>query len=278
MLFRDCGVFVCLLLSAILSILTLSAGHKRGMLDTFAIVTYTYPLNTTVFSQGLPVTNPSADLGINPFLAAYNYDIASFVFSVHFLSLCAGYTSLSHESKSKPTHTFLECTPKPFGWTFWTDDHWIGDFGMANGLRPVSVEAKEKENAEYIDTSASAVLLAIGLVAMLFGAGMMVLELNVRVGLRRERRWCVEMSTLAIAVGAAALLVALLGMRREIVCGSEKFYALFGGAVAGAYAGLLGKAWNDAWREKERRRGSFRYRWSILDNLRLPELDIDCLA
>jgi hypothetical protein len=113
-------------------------------------------------------TNP-----FNPQLSQY-YGIWQWFFSVHYLSLCAGY--LTVEENLGISH--LACEEKTAGWTFTTDDPFIVNWAVVNGTQfPV---AQWGGPPVQIHTLAPIVTLVIGISFLAFAITVCIYEMCIR--------------------------------------------------------------------------------------------------
>ena len=99
------------------------------------MIQYSYSINSTLLfpptppnsSIFYPITSPVATQ------QELQDDIHWWVFSVHYLSICAGYVGGS----ATRLDVFLECKSKPAGFTFRTDDSFILNFQRNGSQLPV---------------------------------------------------------------------------------------------------------------------------------------------
>ncbi|KAH8588990.1 hypothetical protein B0O99DRAFT_638124 [Bisporella sp. PMI_857] len=266
MLWRQLAVLLVLTLSLLLSILALIAGYKRGVLSEVAIATYAYRYNETVLTEH----NSSIPYFIYPLgyeSGAREYPIQSFFFTVHYLSLCAGW--IAGES-GDVRYIQPECVSRPIGWDFGTNDPFIVNFAAENGSYPVVSEGVEFGEVHTKGPAATLILgLVFSILAMvvyfyeLSGAGTW-LELNIA-----------KLSTVLMALAGAALLVSsalvthtIRGINRpkdpldlnhtqwstRYDGWTDRFLGFVWTSVVMMYVSLIGKAWNDVWQKEQRRR------------------------
>ena len=118
---------------------------------------YSYNLNSTAAFPPSTSNSSLSSSSTSPVLTPQEITdgIHWWVFTVHYLSICAGYVGGS----PTPLNVFLECKVKPLGYTFRTDDPFIVSFQRNGSLFPV-----ESIPLDIIRTKAPCVMLVLGIV------------------------------------------------------------------------------------------------------------------
>ncbi|KAH7403659.1 hypothetical protein BKA64DRAFT_641628 [Cadophora sp. MPI-SDFR-AT-0126] len=189
--FIDLVVVFSSSMSLLFAILLLTSGYRHGVLNKLAIAQYTYNLNSTA---AFPTSNSNSSLNpasTSPILTPQEVTdgIHWWVFTVHYLSICAGYVGGS----PTPVNVFLECEKKPAGYTFRTDDPFIVNFQREGSLVLV-----EPIPLDVIDTKAPFLMLVLGMGFLVLGLGLLGLQ------------WCGMVNTLLPLLFISPALIFML--------------------------------------------------------------------
>lgn len=129
MRWRDFYIVSSCVLGFLFSILVLIPGCQRSALPSVAIATYRYEGNYTVIYPPEDQDPNAVDL----ILLGYGDDFHEWFFSVHYLSICAGYMGGTED----PDYVHLDCSLRPGSFTFRSDDKFIIDYSSVGDLFPV---------------------------------------------------------------------------------------------------------------------------------------------
>lgn len=119
-----------------------------------------------------------------------NYEWVYF-FAAHYLALCAGQI-VNHGHNTGTSYS--ECIPKPLGWKLQQSDPFIMNYGIRNGLSPISPSRVEKPQ---VHTGGPAATLILGLVFCVLAALSFAVEV---LWFRRRMEKVSKLSTVLMAV------------------------------------------------------------------------------
>ncbi|KAG4410858.1 hypothetical protein IFR04_016003 [Cadophora malorum] len=198
-------VLLSLTLSSLFSILLLTSGYKNGVLNKLAIAQYSYNLNSTAAFPPSTSNSSLSSSSTSPVLTPQEITdgIHWWVFTAHYLSICAGYVGGS----PIPLNVFLECKVKPLGYTFRTDDPFIVSFQRNGSLFPV-----ESIPLDIIRTKAPCVMLVLGIVFL--GLSLVLLGLQWIDKCKKFPVLVIILLALVFMLTSAALITSVAGQRR----------------------------------------------------------------
>jgi hypothetical protein len=127
------------------------------------------------YSGNYTIIYPPENQPVNPsFLAngLYEDDFHEWFFSVHYLSICAGYMGGTED----PEYIHLNCSTRPGSFTFATDDKFILDYQSVGDLFPVV----GRDTFDTFNLRPPFVTLVIGIIFIVLSMVVLVYELCTR--------------------------------------------------------------------------------------------------
>ncbi|KAH6718889.1 hypothetical protein BKA61DRAFT_731415 [Leptodontidium sp. MPI-SDFR-AT-0119] len=244
--YLDFSVLFSCFMSLLFSILLLTSGYKHGVLNKIAIAQYSYNLNNTLASPSA-IDNSSTYSSFDSTVLTQQEitdGIHWWVFTVHYLSICAGYVGGS----PTPLNVFLECESKPAGYTFRTDDPFILNFQRNCTQFPVvSIPL------DVIHTDAPFVTLVLGIVFSILALGLLVCQVFGML------RWVSPLAFLVLAAAfmiTSSALVTSIASERKMWNGYSNWVSCFLGlawaSVSFIIVAFAGKAVDSVSQRKEK--------------------------